>query len=331
MEKVSYPGTQRRYRANEHIRSLTAGVRLSHEAFIQPLFVDASVEQPRYVDGLNNVRVDSIKFIVETIASDLEAGITKFLLFPVPAQQSTDTFDYSFAVKVVQHIRAVFGDTVWLASDLCLCSYTQHGHCGILNKEGTKLLNDPTVQELAKYASLLADAGVNCIAPSDMMDGRIAAIRSALDVLGHDEVCIMSYAAKFSSQLYGPFRDACHSAPKSGGLKNRKTYQMDAANLNDAIASALRDEKEGADILMVKPAALYTDVIRSLKQKTLKPVAAYHVSGEYASVELLAEKGLAERAALHLEVWTALVRSGADIIISYAARNAKKWIEEKQW
>ena len=140
-----------------------------------------------------------------------------------------------------------------------------------------------------------------------------------------------SYAAKFSSQLYGPFRDACHSAPKSGGLKYRKTYQMDAANLNDALASALRDEREGADILMVKPAALYTDVIQSLRQKTLKPVAAYHVSGEYASVELLAEKGMADRAALHLEVWTALVRSGADMIISYAARNAKQWIEEKQW
>ena len=245
--------------------------------------------------------------------------------------KSTDKFDYSFAVRVIKTIRESFGDAVWLASDLCLCSYTSHGHCGILNKEGNKLLNHPTVQELAKYASLLADAGVNCIAPSDMMDGRIAAIRAALDTLGHDDVCIMSYAAKFSSQLYGPFRDACHSAPKSGALKNRKTYQMDASNLNDAIASALRDEREGADILMVKPAALYTDVIKTLKQQTLKPVAAYHVSGEYTSVELLVEKGMADRAALHLEVWTALARCGADIIISYAARNAKQWIEEKQW
>jgi porphobilinogen synthase len=306
-------------------------VRLSHEAFIQPLFVDASVDQPRYVDGLNEVRVDTMQSVVETIAADLEAGVTKFLLFPVPAHKSADKFDYSFAVNVVKNIRSAFGNKIWLASDLCLCSYTQHGHCGILNKEGNKLLNNPTVQELARYASLLADAGVDCIAPSDMMDGRIAAIRAALDVLGHDDVCIMSYAAKFSSQLYGPFRDACHSAPKSGGLKNRKTYQMDAANLNDAIASALRDEREGADILMVKPAALYTDVIKTLKHQTLKPVAAYHVSGEYASVELLADKGLAERQAMHLEVWTALVRSGADIIISYAARYAKKWIEEKKW
>jgi porphobilinogen synthase len=293
--------------------------------------VDASVEVPRYVDGLNEVRVDSAASVIETIAADLEAGITKFLLFPVPAKKSAKHFDYSFAVSVIKNIRTHFGDRFWLAADLCLCSYTEHGHCGILNEKGTKLLNNPTVAELAKYAALLADAGADCIAPSDMMDGRIGAIRAQLDVLGHDDVCIMSYAAKFSSQFYGPFRDACHSAPSAGGLKNRKTYQIDAANLNDSVASALRDEKEGADILMVKPAALYTDVIKTLKQQTLKPVAAYHVSGEYAAIEMLAEKGMADRAAVHLEVWTALVRAGADIIISYAARNAKQWIEEKRY
>ena len=304
---------------------------MSHKVFIQPLFVDASVEAPRYVDGLNEVRVDSTVSVIETIAADLEAGITKFLLFPVPAKKSVKNFDYSFAVAVIKNIRTHFGDRVWVAADLCLCSYTENGHCGILNEKGTKLLNNPTVAELAKYATLLADAGANCIAPSDMMDGRIGAIRAQLDVLGYDDVSIMSYAAKFSSQFYGPFRDACHSAPSAGGLKNRKTYQIDAANLNDAVASALRDEKEGADILMVKPAALYTDVIKTLKQQTLKPVAAYHVSGEYAAVEMLAEKGMADRSAVHLEVWTAMVRSGADIIISYAARNAKQWIEEKKY
>jgi porphobilinogen synthase len=160
-----------------------------------------------------------------------------------------------------------------------------------------------------------------------MMDGRIAAIRSKLDALGFEQVSIMSYAAKFSSQFYGPFRDACHSAPNTAGLKNRKTYQISPFNANDAIASALRDEKEGADILMVKPAGLYTDVIARLKQQTLKPVAAYHVSGEYAAIELLAEKGLVNREAGHLETWAALQRSGADIIISYAAKSAKQWIE----
>jgi porphobilinogen synthase len=160
-----------------------------------------------------------------------------------------------------------------------------------------------------------------------MMDGRIAAIRTKLDALGYERVGIMSYAAKFSSQFYGPFRDACHSAPNSGSLKNRKSYQISPFNANDAIASALRDEREGADILMVKPAGLYTDIIARLKQQTLKPVAAYHVSGEYAAVEALAEKGLLDRAAAHVEVWAALQRSGADIIISYAAREAKVWID----
>jgi porphobilinogen synthase len=141
----------------------------------------------------------------------------------------------------------------------------------------------------------------------------------------------MSYSAKFSSQFYGPFRDACHSAPNTNGLKNRKTYQLSPLNINDAIASSLRDEKEGADILMVKPAALYTDVIARLKQQTLKPIAAYHVSGEYAAIEALAEKSLVNREATHLEVWTALTRAGADIIISYAAKNAKEWIDKMEY
>jgi porphobilinogen synthase len=164
-----------------------------------------------------------------------------------------------------------------------------------------------------------------------MTDGRIGAIRGRLDSLKMEEVSIMSYAAKFSSQWYGPFRDACHSAPNTKGLQNRKTYQVSPFNINDALASAQRDEKEGADILMVKPAALYTDVIAKVKQQTLKPVAAYHVSGEYAAVESLAAQGLLKREAAHLEIWAALQRSGADIIISYAATQAKDWIENMEY
>jgi porphobilinogen synthase len=249
----------------------------------------------------------------------------------VPVSRAAENFDFSFAIRVFETIRSVFKNKVWLAADLCLCSYTTHGHCGILNKEGTKLLNDATVSVLSDYALSLAKAGADCIAPSDMMDGRIAAIRSILDENGYDDRCIMSYAAKFSSQFYGPFRDACHSTPSGEGLRDRKTYQISPLNLQDAIASALRDEEEGADILMVKPAALYTDVIAALHQKTNRPLAAYHVSGEYAAIELLAEKGLAIREAAHLEVWTALVRSGVNIIISYAARNADQWIKEMKY
>ncbi len=327
MEKNFFPATQRRLRAGEHIRELTATVRLSHKSFIQPLFIDEALQSPGEVKGMPGVEVDTFESVLRTIEDDLNNGVSKFLFFPVPAKKTESNFGFSFATSVVKRIKQVFGQDVWLAADVCLCSYTQHGHCGILNADHSKLLNSPTVDVLSKYSTELAIAGADCIAPSDMMDGRIAAIRTRLDALGFDSVSTMSYAAKFSSQFYGPFRDACQSSPKTTGLKNRKTYQLSPLNINNAIAAAIRDAKEGADILMVKPAALYTDVIVKLKQQSLKPIAAYHVSGEYAAIESLAAQSLVNRAAAHLETWTAFSRSGADIIISYAARWAKEWIE----
>jgi porphobilinogen synthase len=331
MEKIFYPITQRRLRADTHIRELTASVKLSHKSFIQPLFVDEAISEPRPVNGLNGIEVDTASTILNTIEQSIRSGATKFLLFPVPRSKKENNFDFSFATSVIRSIKENFGNDVWIATDLCLCSYTSHGHCGILNDDHSKLVNHKTVDVLSKYATQLAIAGADCIAPSDMTDGRIAAIRTSLDALGYDTVSIMSYSAKFSSQFYGPFRDACHSAPNTNGLKNRKTYQLSPLNINDAIASSLRDEKEGADILMIKPAALYTDIIAKLKQQTLKPIAAYHVSGEYAAIEALAEKALVNREAAHLEVWTALTRAGADIIISYAAKNAKEWISNMEY
>ena len=331
MEKIFYSITQRRLRADTHIRELTASVKLSHKSFIQPLFVDEAITEPRAVNGLTEVEVDTSSSVLNTIEQSIKAGATKFLLFPVPANKKENGFDFSFASSVIRSIKENFGNDVWIASDLCLCSYTTHGHCGILNDDHSKLVNHKTVDVLTKYATQLAIAGADCIAPSDMTDGRISAIRTSLDALNYDTVSLMSYSAKFSSQFYGPFRDACHSAPNTNGLKNRKTYQLSPLNMNDAIASSLRDEKEGADILMVKPAALYTDVIAKLKQQTLKPIAAYHVSGEYAGIEALAEKSLVNREAAHLEVWTALTRAGADIIISYAAKNAKQWIDKMEY
>lgn len=331
MEKIFYPVTQRRLRTDTHIRELTASVKLSHKSFIQPLFVDEALAEPRPVNGLVDIDVDTTSTVLKTIEQCIKGGATKFLLFPVPAEKKESNFNFSFATAVVKSIKKNFGNDVWIASDLCLCSYTAHGHCGILNDDHSKLVNHKTVDVLSKYATQLAVAGADSIAPSDMTDGRIASIRTSLDALGYDTVNIMSYSAKFSSQFYGPFRDACHSAPNTTGLKNRKTYQLSPANINDAIASSLRDEKEGADILMVKPAALYTDVIAKLRQQTLKPIAAYHVSGEYAAIEALAEKGLVNREAAHLEVWTALTRAGADIIISYAAKNGKEWIDKMEY
>ena len=331
MEKIFYPITQRRLRADTHIRELTASVKLSHKSFIQPLFVDEAINEPRAVNGLTVVEVDTSLSVLTTIEQCIDTGATKFLLFPIPAKKAKNNFDFSFASSVIKSIKKNFGSDVWIASDLCLCSYTAHGHCGILNEDHSKLVNHKTVDILSKYATQLAIAGADSIAPSDMTDGRIAAIRTSLDAMGYDTVSIMSYSAKFSSQFYGPFRDACHSAPNTNGLKNRKTYQLSPLNINDAIASSLRDEKEGADILMVKPATLYTDVIARLKQQTLMPIAAYHVSGEYAAIEALAEKSLVNREAAHLEVWTALARAGADIIISYAAKNAKEWIDKMEY
>ena len=330
MAEVNYPHTNRRLRADRHIRELTSTVRLTHKAFIQPLFVEEGLTESRLVSGMQDVWVDTATTITETIQRDMELGVTKFILFPVPKNKSTSAFDFSFASAVIKAIKQKFGEHIWIAADLCLCSYTTHGHCGILNDSQVRLLNHETVLQLAQYALLLAKSGADCIAPSDMTDGRIAAIRKTLDQHGFDYVSIMSYAAKFSSQFYGPFRDACHSSPNAKGLQNRKTYQISPFNLGDAIETALRDEKEGADILMVKPAGHYADIIKGIAERSHKPIAAYHVSGEYAALELLVKAGMADRGAVHLEVWTALVRSGATIIISYASRYAKQWIENAE-
>jgi porphobilinogen synthase len=329
MEQKSYHSNRRRIRANVHIRELAGQVRLSHKDFIQPLFVDESVTERTFIPTLNQVHSDTIDSLLQQVEQDVNNGITKFLLFPVPAKRTEKDFDYSFAVKALQQIRQHFGRDVWIAADLCLCSYTLHGHCGIMNKKRTRVLNDESVKELADYALQLAIAGADCIAPSDMMDGRIAAVRDILNSNGLDDTAIMSYSAKYSSQFYGPFRDACRSVPgKDCAIHDRKTYQVSSFNGNDAVLSTLRDIEEGADIIMVKPALPYLDIIHELKQTILYPLAAYHVSGEYQSIELLAEKNISDRAGGHLEVWTSLKRGGADMIISYASRMAREWINK---
>jgi porphobilinogen synthase len=328
MESNTYPITHRRVRASTQIRELTASVRLSYKSFIQPLFVEEGLSKSKEIAGLV---VHNQESVLKEIEANLQNGISKFLLFPVPASKANQDFNFSFVASVIETIKRNFQSDVWLASDLCLCSYTLHGHCGILNSGASKLLNQETVEVLAKYAETLAHAGADCLAPSDMTDGRIDAIRKKLNSVGFDDISIMSYSAKFSSQFYGPFRDACQSAPQSLTLKNRKTYQISPLNPEDAIVSSLRDAAEGADMLMVKPAALYTDIIYRLRQETSKPIAAYHVSGEYVAIEQLVENKLVNRAAAHLEVWTALQRSGANIIISYASKWAKDWIEKMEY
>lgn len=323
-----YHSNQRRIRSSVHIRELSATVQLNHRQFIQPVFVDESIHSQTPVSTLHEINSNTIESLLRQIEADLKKGISKFLLFPVPAKKATSSFDYNFVTNAIKQIKKIFGNSVWIAADACFCAYTIHGHCGILNDEKNKVLNNESVKELADYALQLAQAGADCIAPSDMMDGRIGAIRNILDGNQLDEVSIMSYSAKFGSQFYGPFRDACKSTPGNNcNIHNRKTYQASLFNKNDAILSTLRDIKEGADIVMVKPALPYLDVIHELSQIIQLPLAAYHVSGEYQSIELLAQHNIIERDKAHVEIWTSLKRGGANIIISYAARHAKEWIE----
>jgi porphobilinogen synthase len=330
--QTSYYSNQRRLRASQHIRELAATVHLNHKDFIQPLFLDESIIAPTPIQTLHEINSDTLQSLLLQIENDLQKGISKFLLFPVPANKSDTNFDYSFVVNALQQIKKKFGNSIWIAADVCLCAYTSHGHCGILNAAGDKVLNNESVNELASYALQLAQAGADCIAPSDMMDGRIAAIRKKLDENELDDISIMSYSAKFSSQFYGPFRDACKSTPGNNiKLSNRKTYQASSFNKNDVIVSTIRDIEEGADIVMVKPALPYLDIIHELSVTVKVPLAAYHVSGEYQSIELLAQQNIIERDKAHVEVWTALKRGGATIIISYTARHAREWIERMEY
>jgi porphobilinogen synthase len=333
MEKEpSQYSNQRRLRTSRHIRELTTDVTLSHRDFIQPLFLDESVSQRTALSNLNEVNADTIDTLLDQIRTDLSKGISKFLLFPVPSKKSANDFDFNFFTSSIKRIRKEMGSDVWIAADLCLCAYTSHGHCGILSDDGQRVLNRQTVDALASYALAVAKAGADCIAPSDMMDGRVAAIRQCLNQSDLDGVAIMSYSSKFSSQFYGPFRDACKSSPGNNeSLKDRKTYQASAFNSTSSLASAVRDAEEGADILMVKPALPYLDVLTHLKSMLQKPLAAYHVSGEYQSLELLAGAGAVDRAKAHTEVWTSIKRAGASMIISYAARHARQWIDEIEY
>jgi porphobilinogen synthase len=223
----------------------------------------------------------------------------------------------------VRRLKAEFGQALYIITDVCVCAYTTHGHCGVL--ANNTVLNDPSVAILSKMALAHAQAGADMLAPSDMMDGRIGQIRRDLDAQGFSETGIMSYAVKFASAYYGPFREAANSAPGKG---DRSGYQMDFRNRNDALREALLDEEEGADILMVKPALAYLDIIRAVKEQTLLPMACYNVSGEYSMVKAAAKAGLIDEAKMVLENMYAFTRAGADIIITYHARDMmeQKWL-----
>ena len=318
----------RRLRQNSHIRELVREFRVFPEQMIQPVFVVEGIQEKECVPGLTGTFRDNPESILKTIEADLEAGVRKFIIFGVGRDKRAHQFDSSFTAKQIEAIRKRFGKDVFLAVDVCLCSSTVHGHCGVLSAEGEHVVNGATVNELSRLALSYVQAGADCVAPSDMMDGRVAGIREILDQNGYEQALVMSYSAKFHSRFYGPFRVAADSAPKGENkLKDRATYQIDPACPRDAYLSSLRDAEEGADILMVKPALPYLDVLADLSSKIAKPWAVYEVSGEFAGIELMAQQGLVAGPAAHLEAWTGCVRAGASIIISYGARFARQYLE----
>jgi len=317
----------RRLRQDAHIRALTREVRPVAEQFIQPLFVVEDLAARDEVPGLTGVYRDTPASLLKQIEADLKSGVSKFLLFGVPAGKQAQDVDWSFTAGQIDAIKRRFGADLWLSVDVCLCSSTPHGHCGVLNPEGDHVDNRASVRELAAAAAAYATAGADCVAPSDMMDGRIGAIRQALEDADRDRTLLMSYAAKFHSNFYGPFRVAADSAPKEASkLTDRASYQIDPARPGDALLSVERDVAEGADILMVKPGLPYLDILADLSRQFPQPWAVYEVSGEYAAIELLAQHGLTNRIGAHREAWTALVRAGASMIISYGARHAREWL-----
>jgi len=313
----------RRTRLTPAVRELTREVEVVPGKLIQPLFVVQGRDRREPVAGLAGVYRDTPQSLLAQVERDLEAGVGKFLLFGVPAEKRERGFDHAFCAEQVAALRRRFGADAWLAVDVCLCSYTTHGHCGILDDARHHVHNGASVEALAAAAVEYAAAGADCVAPSDMMDGRIAAIRTALEARGLERTLIMSYAAKFHSAFYGPFRAAAESAPaRAASLRDRASYQLDPGRPTDALASALRDEAEGADVLMVKPGLPYLDVLQTLSARIPRPWAVYQTSGEQAALELLARAGLADLDRAQSESWTALRRAGADMIVSYAARRA---------
>ncbi len=319
--------TLRRLRQSPMIRELTREVVVDRRRLIQPHFVVEGIRERESVPGMRGVFRETGDTLLKQVEHDIEAGADKLLLFGVPGTKATSQFRFDYTATQIASLRKRFGKELWIAVDVCLCSATTHGQCGIVSHEGDHVENAATVSELARAALTFAQAGADCVAPSDMMDGRIRAIREALDTNKLERTLLMSYSAKFNSKFYGPFRAAADSAPKGDlQLKDRATYQIDPARPSDALASSLRDAAEGADILMVKPGLPYLDILAQLSKEIAKPWAVYEVSGEYAAVELLAAQGLIQGPAAHVEAWTAFFRAGASMVITYGARYAKEWL-----
>jgi porphobilinogen synthase len=316
----------RRLRRTAGIRSLVRETVLNASDLIYPLYAVHGQGVQAEIKSMPGVYHFSIDMLRREVAEVSEAGIESVLLFGVPAHKD-DLSSEAYAENgiVQQAVRAVKEENpdLTVITDVCLCAYNPAGHCGIVHEE--HILNDPSLELLTKTAVSHAQAGADIIAPSDMMDGRIAAMRTGLDESGFLDIPIMSYSVKYASAFYGPFREAANSAPSFG---DRKTYQMDPANAREALREAMSDMEEGADFLMVKPALAYMDVIRQLRDNFDLPIVSYNVSGEYAMVKAAAQNGWVDEKGIVLETLTGLKRAGSDLIITYHAKDAARWIKQ---
>ncbi len=320
----------RRLRRSPALRNLVRETNLTGHDFVLPLFVSEKIDKQRPIASMPGVFQLSVKEIVDEALHAQDLGLQAVLLFGIPQekdQQASGAYaENGIVQRALRAIKSKCPDLVTV-TDVCLCEYMSHGHCGVARIDGDHfhILNDETVGLLVKTALSHAAAGADIVAPSDMMDGRVGAIREALDVGGFDQTGIMSYSAKFASAFYGPFREAAESPPQFG---DRCSYQMDYANADEALREVALDIDEGADIVMVKPALPYIDVLWRVHECFRKPTAVYHVSGEYAMVKAAAEKGIVDERAAVLEIMTALKRAGADIIVTYWARELARWVRE---
>lgn len=313
------PWSLLRLRQSQAMRDLVAETTFSVANLIQPLFIVDGMNGAELIPGLGDNARLSASAAHDVIARDLDAGVKHFLLFAVPSTKTPTARDFRHVQRAVEAVKKPFGNRATLWVDICLCSCTDHGHCALLDQDGGIDLHG-TLSALTMMATMAADAGADGVSPSDMMDGRTAAIRTTLDALGHARVPVMSYSTKFASQFYGPFRGAADSAPQFG---DRRHYQLDVRSRRDAIASSVRCAHEGADLLMVKPGMTSIDLIAPIAGATGKGVGAYQVSGEYAGLLALAAQGLLTNldAAL-VETWNVFRRAGAAYVITYAARKA---------
>ncbi len=327
---MSFPQQRpRRLRRTAALRALVSETSLEPNRLISPLFVKEGIEEPLPIASMPGQVQHTLESLRKEVVETAERGVLAFMLFGIPQRKDWEGSEAwnpgGIGQRAIATLRQELGEDAVVIADLCLDEYTDHGHCGVVNERG-EVENDPTLERYGRIALAQSEAGADMVGPSGMMDGQVAAIRDALDGADRSDVAIMAYAAKFASALYGPFREAAEGAPRFG---DRSGYQQDPSNANEALREIRADIAEGADIVMVKPALPYLDIVRRAKDETGFPMAAYHVSGEYAMIKAAAMNGWLDERRTVLEMLTSIRRAGADLILTYHAKDAASWLSDR--